>query len=490
MRCILCTSAMEVSQELSSYLEDIRQKPKSTEIEGFVIEFLTIWDFIHQKAPSMSLLDIKNLAENILDTITLPFYQKFSDLEIVQRYEGWLKELSSIVINWTGRGMIMFPLRLITYEVVSHSDNAFNFYLQKLRTGEMKGTVEELFNLLFPKLINVCVPLSETDLQLLKSFQRLQNSQSLGYLRLAKTEEFASHLDVSMRTVQRRLHLLRHLQVPIGMHFLDLGKLGYETLLLSHFNPIPEHLVKYTLLSVDLVISTFSLFQIPTSNTQIFIEIQDLLEPSIFQQMSHRNQSWNLSGLAPGPLSWNSPPPFLHNDLSVKVVAPSPTLDLSLKPEFDLFRKLTPADIKILDFITIKGKFSNVKHLSQAVNVSAPEVSRRMEEYQKNNLIFKIFQFFNIGLDLSPTFCISCPKKYDISWLDHLFAFPKTDIFYHVDDESLLFFGHLKLPSKWVKAFTRKIRQIKTEFSDIKFYYTLEPPNIAKWNISLADTYS
>ena len=71
----------------SQVLQDIRQKRKHYQIDDFVLEFLILWDFIHQQAPNLSLTDIKPFLESILDTITLPFYQKFKSLSIIEKYD-------------------------------------------------------------------------------------------------------------------------------------------------------------------------------------------------------------------------------------------------------------------------------------------------------------------------------------------------------------------------------------------------------------------
>jgi DNA-binding Lrp family transcriptional regulator len=268
-----------------------------------------------------------------------------------------------------------------------------------------------------------------------------------------------------------------------------MAKMGYESFLISHFEPIPKDLENFTLFSIDFNISQFSLLQVPIQNNKMYLILQDELKPTIFHQMTDRLHSWNLSGLGPGKNGWKLPPSFLHSDPLSKSIAPSPTLSLSLQPDFDKFRELTEADIKILEFITTRGTFSSKKHLSQTIKVSLPEVSRRLEEYRKQNLIAKVYQFFNLGLDLTIYFCLSSPSKLDISWVDHFLSFPKSDVFYSIDDELSLFFGHLKIPNMWYKDFTRKINRIKKEFKDIKFYYSVEPGNIAKWNLSLSKTY-
>ncbi|MHA2226705.1 MAG: hypothetical protein ACXAC8_15950 [Candidatus Hodarchaeales archaeon] len=469
-------------------LAEIRQNKDSYKIDDFSLEFLSIWEIIHQQAPKMTLSDIKEFTQSILESITLPFYQKFKNLKYIEKYDSWVKSLSSIVINWPDRGRIMFPLRLIIYEIVNHEENLFNYYLKRVQTGEIICNADNLFNILFPKLINVSIPLSEIDLLILKSFQVLQ-TDSTDIFKGAKLDDFSNHLDVSSRTILRRLQNIKFLQISIPMHFVDMAKLGYETFLTSHFNSIPNDLTSYVLYSVDLIISQFSVFQVPVSKTSIYMRIQDELEPMIFQNFNRRSHSWNLSGLMPGKDGWKIPPSFLYSEPSTKIITPSPAMDVSLKPDFNSFRKLSPADIKILEFITTTGALQNRKQLSNTVKVSLPEVSSRLDEYQKQNLLYKIHQFFNIGLDLSVSFCITCPSSYDISWIPQFLSFPKIDLFFNNEDQNSIYFGHVKLPPKWYKDFTRKVRRLKKTFKDLKFYYTVDAPDIAKWSVTLSDTY-
>ncbi len=487
LKTFLCAVERMVGSVLSS-LEEIRQKQSAYQIDQFVLDFLDIWNLIHQKAPNLSIKDIQDFTKEILDSITLPFYQKYSKQPWIEKYDTWVENYFSIVINWIGKGRIMFPLRLITYEIVYHEENLLEFFIRKIRTKEISGTVDNLFNLLFPKLINVSIPLSETDLIILKALQALQ-SGSKDIFKGTNMDTCSQEVNVSTRTIARRINIINFLQIPIAMHFLDMAQLGYETFLLTHFNPISDKLKPYCYLSVDLAISQFSLLQIPMNKSKVYLQAQDDLEPTIFHQLDKRIQNWNLSGLGVGKDGWKISPAFIYCDPLVNILSPSPTMEVSLKPGLDHFRKLTPADIKILEFITTTGALKNKKQLSKQINVSLPKVSERLDEYQEKNLIYKIYQYFNIGLDLSISFCLTTPTEHNIPWIQHFLTFPKIDVFYDIDPERSLFFGHVKLPSKWFKDFARKVRRLKKDFKDLKFYYTVDPPDIPKWSLTLSDTY-
>ncbi|MFX1507714.1 MAG: hypothetical protein ACFFDC_16630, partial [Promethearchaeota archaeon] len=186
---------------------------------------------------------------------------------------------------------------------------------------------------------------------------------------------------------------------------------------------------------------------------------------------------------------WKISPSFVYSDPTQEVVTSSPAMDMPLKPGFDAFRRLTPADIKILEFITTTGAIKSRNDLSRAVKVSAPEISSRLNEYQEHHLIHKIHQFFNIGLDFTITFFITYPNSYTLNWIPQLLSFPKADFFYAGDEQMTMFFGHVKLPPKWMKEFVIRVRTLKKRIPDLKFYYTASPPDVGKWSITLSDTY-
>jgi DNA-binding Lrp family transcriptional regulator len=163
---------------------------------------------------------------------------------------------------------------------------------------------------------------------------------------------------------------------------------------------------------------------------------------------------------------------------------------MNLNPEMDKFRSLTKPDFKLLEFITTKGTASSIKKLSQMVKMTTTDIASRINEYKEAHLIHRTTQFFNIGLDLNIYFYISSPKEYNINWIQNLSTFAKMDLYYNESEKTDTLFGFMKLPSKWYRDFGRKIAQMKDAFPELKFYYTIEPPKIARWNLLLSETYS
>jgi hypothetical protein len=457
-------------------------------VEPLVIDLLEIWVNIHNDASSLSMKDVPQYTQSLLQPFTLPLFEHHKSTQIFQKYDTWIKDFSSLAVAWR-KGSIMFPLRLVTYEVSSHQDQELEFYLNRLRTGQLQGTIDELFDFLFIRLINISVPLKQIDILLMKSLLEADQG-TFNYFKGLELIAQANLTNTSVRTVKRRMKLLNYSQIPIPVYFIDMSALGYETYLISHFNKIPEEISPWVLHSVDLTISQFSLMQLPLRNTNLYKKVQDRLEPIVFTQLSERVHSWNLSGLGEGRDTWKGPPTFIHTYPTRNTTTPSPHLKISLQPEFDQFRELTSPDIKLIEFITTKGTVSSVKKLSRLLHMTVPDITERMREYQEGHIIYRTIQFFNIGLDLSIYFFISAPKSIDINWANLFTTFAKVDVFYDISTNFDRYFGFLKLPAKFYKEFTMKIASIKEEFPEIKFYYTVEPPKNAQWNLSLTDTYS
>ncbi|MHA2245278.1 MAG: hypothetical protein ACXADY_09965 [Candidatus Hodarchaeales archaeon] len=478
---------MPLPKQIPLILDNFRQKPEEYKIEEFVLDFLNIWIVIHEKAKSYSLEETYEFSKLILDSHILPFYQKYKEKDILVLNETWLKAYASIILKWRKRGSYLFPLKLITYEISYHNKQLLEFFLRKLTTKEIKGEKEDLFEFLLPVLTNFTVPLDDLSISLLKALQGLEKYNPV-YYRQPMQNEFAKHLKVSSRTVVRRMNMIRLLQMVQALHFLDMGKLGYETSLIVHSNFFPKKFEKYLLLSTDLTIGTFSIVQIPYKDSKEILSLQNSLEILINQPMTSRISSWNLTGLSQGEELWRNPPSFLYGEADLSMISTSSDIDFSLKPSFDPFRPLTNADIKILDFLTTKGSFSSIKKLSQTIKVSPPEIRKRLKEYGQQKLLVKANQYFNIGLDLTIFFFVSTENR-NIPWVQHFLSFPKCDVYYQDEELPYYYFGFLKMPNHWIKAFARKIDLIKSEYG-IKMYYKIASSvDHVKWGIALNNTY-
>jgi len=481
-------SIMVSSPQITTRLENLRQKSSVYNAEEIILDFLDIWSFIHKEAVNYDLADALQFSTSLLESHILPFFRKYEKEKNLSLNKAWLKEYASIVINWGKRGAILFPLNLITYEICYHQKELINTFINSILNKEFQANQESLFDLIFPILTNFTIPLDEVTISLLKAFQGVSKQISpLKKLNLIQ-QEYAEELDTSLRTLQRRMKVIRLMQLVQSRFILDLGRLGYETSLCIHQNPFPEEYKKYLLLSTNLSVGIFSIMQIPYKKTDITLQLQDIMSGTIFQPMSLRTCSWNLTGLSIGEDQWQTTPSFLHADPTIQIISASPDFQHSLEPTFKPYRTLTPADLKILEFLSLKGSFQSIKNFSETIKVAQHEIARRLDEYEKEKLLLKRHNFFNIGLDLTVFFFIST-ETHDIPWIQHFLSFPKADIYSQQEQRPYYHFGALKMPNHWIKLFARKVDRIKKDFN-IKFYYKIYTPvDYARASISLRETY-
>ncbi len=466
--------------------ESVRQNSKQ-QVHKYVLDILDIWYEIHKLTEEATLENALTISQSILDSHIMPFFNKYKNGGNLQHHQGWIDAFASIYLKWNERGGFLFPLTLVLYEITYHDKSLLFDILTQLRTGLIKGNREELHEIIFPVFTNFTVPLDDVDIDLLKAHQTLQPLKSLLF-KNPENKSFAEVLDVSKRTIIRRLKVIRLLQLVRTSHFLDMGKLGYETRLLVHSNEFPKKFQKYLLFSSNLFVGNFSIVQIPSTQYEVQSALQEKLDILVSNNLSRRVTSWNLSGLNPGEDMWKTPPPFFFAQPKIGISTPSTDVNMALDPTFESFRELTRADFKILDFIVREGSFKNLNSFSASIKVNRLEISNRLKEYSEVGLTTKTHQFFNIGLDLSIFFFISDVDK-EIPWLSHLLTFPKIDVFTQQEESPNTYFGYLKLPNKWIKPFVRKIDLIRNEY-DVKIYYKIASAvDHFKWGISLADTY-
>ena len=467
-------------------LTEIQKRPEHA-TEGFVMDFLDIWLEIHKRTEGISIEEALTICKSLLESHILPFFKNHGKGENLQYYNEWIDIFASIFFKWQDRGGFLFPLTLVIYEIHYRNELLLYEVLKKIKVGVLKGCKSVLYEVVFPTLSNFVVPLDELDIDLLKAHRTLQSAKTLLFKDPSK-KAIAEVLNVSTSTITRRMKVLNFLQIIRAMHFLDMGKMGYETSLMVHSNSFPKEFEKYLLQSSNLLIGTFSIVQIPISQFRVQSELQDKLELLFSYPMQRRITAWNLNSLSPGKYPWKNSPPFIFANPMSNILIPSTDLDLNLRPEFNKFRELTKADYKILDFIAREGSFENFNAFSKSININRLEISNRSKEYAKANLTYKSYQFFNIGLELSIFFFISDVGT-KIQWVDHLLTFPKADVFIQQEESPNTYFGYLKLPNKWIKSFARKIDLIRNEY-DVKIYYKIASAvDHFKWGISLADTY-
>lgn len=204
--------------------------------------------------------------------------------------------------------------------------------------------------------------------------------------------------------------------------------------------------------------------------------------------MTRRVHTWNLANLNRGTNNWTLPCSFFYGDAYSTPAIPSPTLDLSLDPTFDRYRPLTPADIEILTFLTTVAKPIRIKDLSTQLNLHRHTVTNLLKEYQKAQLLHKVVQYSNVGLDLPIYFYLHIPTQ-EFPFLAQSQTLPRVDVFLSETPESTVYFGRVDIPQHWMREFTARMKYLRDLFPEMTLLYTAEPPLQAKWNLSLKETY-
>jgi len=164
-------------------------------------------------------------------------------------------------------------------------------------------------------------------------------------------------------------------------------------------------------------------------------------------------------------------------------------MDLSLDPTFEPYRPLTNADIKLLTFITCIGTTFKIKDLSSQLNLHRNTVVKLLSEYHQNQLIQRVLQFNNIGLELPIYFYLKVPKKIDFPFVEQCRTLTCLDVFIATEKQSNIYFGKVDIPLHWARDFTVRMKAIRETYPDVKLQYSMEPSVLAKWNLSLKETY-
>lgn len=290
----------------SSYLlNNLSHESHSLTIDPFIIDFCEIWEVIHQYVERLPVKKITKTAEiaiKLKDDYTLPFYEKYGNYQCIDCYPGWLERLATIFIRFCG-GRITFPLRLIMYELVNSKDQLLQKYLTSLIENEIEGTREKLFAYLFPKLSRMVIPLSASDVKMLQSYQLVHDKCGKSHIG-PTTREFIQYIPkLTPDTIRNKLEQMVYFQMVANVFYLDMGRLGYETFLISHSVPLPSLYENFCLISVHFGSSQYSIVQIPYSDPIRIIELKDQLTRKTFitpyyTRLSRRIHTWNLSSLS------------------------------------------------------------------------------------------------------------------------------------------------------------------------------------------------
>ncbi|MHA1979330.1 MAG: hypothetical protein ACW98I_20685 [Candidatus Hodarchaeales archaeon] len=450
------------------------------------MEFVKLWMEVHQRAQGKSLTDIYEITFSLLDSHTLPMWEQFKTEKCLSKVEAWINGQGSLWWHLDRRGGALIPLELIGYEITTQDGGLLKSFLRRLINGEIQPINRNLFEYIFPILNNFMIPFDATDIAYFQAAKHHYQSIRF-YSRDNLAAKVAKLGKLSLSTARRRIKIHNTLGSLNPIAYANLGKLDFESFLLVHNKAIPQTLLPYTHLSNNFHLGIFSIIQIPHSQPNLYHVMKDQLHPSSIVQLNRRITSWNLSSLYSDGVYWTTPPPLFYGEPEIEVITPSPDVDQSLILPPTLFRKLTPADIKLIDFLPM-GSIKTLKGLSKQLKVSRSEITARLREYYDSDILDNATEFFKLGLDLSVFFFIQDDGS-TIPWLSHLLTFPKVHVLMTTESLPHYYYGFVKLPPHWMKPFVRKMELLHGREEITAHHHIASALSYFQWQIPLSKTY-
>jgi len=92
-------------------------------------------------------------------------------------------------------------------------------------------------------------------------------------------------------------------------------------------------------------------------------------------------------------------------------------------------------------------------------------------------------------LELPIYFYLKVPKKIDFPFIEQCRTLPCLDVFIATEKQSNVYFGKVDIPQHCVRDFTVRMKTIRETFPEVILQYSMEPSVLAKWNLSLKETY-
>lgn len=459
-----------------------------TTIDLLVKDLLHIWGYIHSYVKDnniSSLNKVITIIESLFEPITLPFYKKYLDKPFLVENNVWLKQYFSFDLKWINQtGGYLFPLKLLVYEILKHSENLYVYYASHLVSGDLDGSLETFQSIVYPKMIHLPIPLSNNDISILKALRNICLFHKVKAYTGPNYDKIAEVSGLNTRTVIRRIKQLNFYQMYFPMKFIDMAKLGYETHLAFHQRPLPSQLAGNILFSIRINNQLISLVQIQyTDITQYRTLSQHTMK---IIPLNERIQHFNLQELKKDRY-FIFPPPVIYTSQKRPLVYPPMDLHHLLDIDQISFRPLSHADITILDYITNTG-IVDVKLLAEHLSLSHSEVLLRLKEYENTNLLTKVYQYYNVGLDYGIHFLIESTDE-SLPIINDFLSFPKVDLFSGTTEKGTISCGHFRCNSNWFRDIIRYFQKMTITYPTTTIQYSIERPLRINWNISLKKTY-
>ncbi|MFX1536366.1 MAG: hypothetical protein ACFFDI_19280 [Promethearchaeota archaeon] len=458
----------------------------------FISDFIEFWAHVKKivrpegKSP-LSWKKWKKNSQNILETLTRPFYNKWKHIGRISWIEYYIKAYSSIILHFKGAS-IPLPKQLILYE----SKKPDNQLLSNLKE---KPTNDHLERTLLSLVEDLNIQLLKSDLQILQKLAQPGFSKSLD--RYPTLRELAYGIRRDARTVSSRLDFLIQHEILSLIYLVDMARIGYQTILLFHgkerseiLNTIEPYIVMFFPLSAHDKFTT--ILQYPFNDIESYKEILSFFDTKEEAIMNGRYRGWNFSGLTRNPRDrWKLLPPILQDDgnWSKQLIIGDIGVKYNLDPYYDPY----PLTYRQGQLLGIIHKLSTMEEdfLAKQLRIGRAYVTADVKELLRNRIICRFPIFSNLGLGSWIYFCVqNLPTGAGglMNVLEHLKFFPYVNVFYNKNSGILV--GRVNIPPSWTNKFIFSLTSLPKTFPECSSNYYIGPDSYTPWAFDILGTFN
>ncbi len=467
-------------------------KPISKTSEtAFIKDFLIYWKKIKDLMSSgEAKFDLwhkwSELEEKIFPTATLPFFQKWHELEFVHHIESYVKNFHSFLISIEGIN-VLIPKKLVLYESMKSSDQLYRRLLAN-------STFEEFRRTLLTISQDLNIRIRKTDYKIIQRLANPNFSKSLD--RFPKMKELAYGTRQDVRTVTSRLQYLIKCDILSVIFSIDMAKVGYQTIALIHktnrkdipidiqeyisfYFPVPEYrayvsIIQYPYSDSEFIIKMNDIFNVPYSKAQVF---------------QHQYRGWNLGGLTINTDErWSQKPPLLEfgGNWQKDLILGKTGIESNLDPHFEIYN-LSKTEAQLLGFIQLYSIMDD-KSLEDQLKRSRKAIVEDWNNLLRNRIIFRFPVFSNIGLGSWIFIYVSGLTHSHLRLvIQHFKFFPYINLY--INDKEGTVVGCVNIPYKWTYTFLHRMAAISEEFPEVKASYYIGPDILARWSNNIMKTF-
>ncbi|MFX0173624.1 MAG: hypothetical protein ACFE9L_17170 [Candidatus Hodarchaeota archaeon] len=458
--------------------------------KSFIKAFINYWEIIKSHISRIKRntkwQNWNKIAEDLLYSITKPFYDNWVHTSMLLWNEAYIREFSSIALQLKG-SLILIPKQLILYE----SCKPNNTLLLSLKKNQTRVNLERIL-LLLCKDINL--RLRKTDFDLLKNLTQSKFSRSLD--RYPKNKELAYRLQCDIRTITRSYSYLIQHQMLSLIYLIDMARIGYQTILIHH-NRDHRHISSSVkpYIEGNFPIPTeedcLAIIKFPYRNTQIYLELMDYFDTEKKITLNTHYCGWNLAGLTKNPANrWKLRPPLMEDAESWEknLIVGETGVEFNLDPSFDNY-VLSQRESQLLALVHKHSTMAE-EYLSKQLNISRSYILEDWKNLLRNKLIFRFPIFRNIGLKSWIYFSMSgfssSQRELD-NIINHLRFFPYSNIMYNLKSGILV--GRMNLPPSWLNDFIYQLASLPDFYPNCTYFYYIGPKAYWPWGFDILNTF-